>query len=120
MRIFASISTIAVIMMYSMGVSAEAPRPEAASVDVLVDIGGTILNGGVGIGGDALVETSIATYHGGRVGGEVNIDVELVNYGIAVANGGLVLGGNLCSKVSIGSIGANTCANDLTSLPGTP
>ena len=118
MKNLIKLSVLAASAMLAFNVSAEAPHPEAASVAINADIEGTILNGGLVIGGDAMVETSIATFHDGEIAGDLTIDVEMVNYGVAVANGGLVIGGDLCSKVSVGSFGANTCAHDFDTLVG--
>ena len=116
MRNLIKLTILSAATLFAFSASADAPDPQAASVDITADIMGTILNGGLVIGGDAFVETSIATFHDGTIGGDVTIDVEMVNYGIAVANGGLVIGGDLCAKVSVGSVGANTCAHDYDTI----
>ncbi len=116
MKNLIKLSVLAASAVCAFNLSAEAPHPEASGIDIHADIAGTVLNGGLTIGGDAFVETSLATFHSGNVSDAVNIDLDMVNFGVAVANGGLVIGGDLCSKVSIASIGASTCSNDYDSI----
>jgi len=114
------VSIAGVLALASGWVHAEAPVALiGGEVNNNIDVRGTIINAGAGLGGmtdgDVDLEVSIGTVHGNsEINGDLNNNITV--YGAlgaaTIVNAALAWQGTTCAKTSIGSIGASTCTYD--------